>query len=284
MLRVVGYRVNFGAAVFPDPDKDDGCMPGRGVFDLRPGEPLLEDGSDNSQLEALAFTLRKHSPKGATPVAGTLAELGPSWVENETPTFVFLLTDGAPNCDVQGARCDIEHCILNIEQAEFEEFTCDDQINCCNEVAPHLCLDDDDTLTAISDLAAEGVSSYVIGMPGSEVYADVLSAMARAAGTERSDSETEYYRVEDAEDLAVTLTALGQQLSASCDFDLGSEPKQVDLVRVLLDDEALVPGDPDGFQWTSEQSIEILGKACNRWKKGRVFAVRVLEECTGDAR
>jgi hypothetical protein len=284
MLRATGYRVNYGAAVFPDPNADDGCAAGREVYTLRAGEPPLEDGSDNRQLQGLAFNLSKQSPTGATPVAATLRALFDQLTGYETPTALFLLTDGAPNCDVDNAPCDIDHCILNIERTELEGLTCDEQINCCDEFAQHLCLDDDDTIAAISDLAAAGVSTYVIGIPGSEVYADVLDAMARAAGTERTDSDTEYYRVEDAEDLAVTLTALGQQLSASCEFDLGSEPKHAELVRVLADDDVLVLDDPDGFAWTSARSIEILGRACNRWKKGRVFTVRVFEECTGKAR
>lgn len=284
MLRATGYRVNFGAAIFPDPNATNGCTAGREVFTLRPGEPQLEDGSDNRQLQGLSFTLSKYAPSGATPVAATLRALSDQLMAYETPTALFLLTDGAPNCDEGNDLCDIERCILNIEQAEVEDLVCDADLNCCNQLAPHLCLDDDDTIAAISDLAGAGVRTYVIGIPGSEIYADVLDAMARAAGTERDDAETEYYRVDDAEDLAVTLTALGQELSASCEFDLGSEPKHVDLVRVLLDDEALILDDPDGFRWTSERSIEIGGRACNRWRKGRVFSVRVLEECVGEAR
>lgn len=284
MLRLTGHRVNFGAAVFPDPSGTTGCDAGREVFDLRKGEPQLPNGDDNPQLEGLAFTLRKYSPRGATPVAGTLRALFDQLTAYETPTAVFLLTDGAPNCDERGDPCATDRCILNIEHTELEGVTCDDRFNCCNELAPHLCLDDDDTIAALSDLAEQGVSTFVIGIPGSETYAAVLDAMARAAGTARSDADAEYYRVTDAEDLALTLTTLGQELSASCDFDLGSEPRHSELVRVLLDDQVLELDHPDGFQWTSERSIEILGKACNRWKKGRVFTVRVLEQCTGEAR
>lgn len=284
MLRVVGYRVNFGAAVFPDPDKADGCTPGRAVFDLRPGEPLLEDGSDNSQLDALAFTLRKYSPKGATPVAGTLAELGPSWLQNETPTFVFLLTDGAPNCDLQHS-CSTDQCIPNIEGAEFENGpSCDDSYNCCTELFPHLCLDTDDTAQQLSNLAEAGIGTFVIGIPGSEIYAEQLDQLALATGNVNEGGDTDYYSVTDAEELALTLTKLGQELSASCAFDLGTSPNDPELLRVLLDDQTLAENDEDGWEWSGEQSLTLLGEACSAWLSGDVFRVRVLETCTGEAR
>lgn len=283
MLRVSGHRVNFAVSIFPDPAEDDGCAPGRTVFPLRPGEPLLSDGSDGPALEALSFNLRKYTPSGATPVSPTLLALSDELRELPTATRVFLLTDGAPNCGV--AACDPEQCIPNIEEARFEGApACDEDFNCCEQLFPHLCLDDAGVNAAIEDLSADGVETYVIGMPGSETYADVLSEMARAAGTARTDAASEYYPVADAEELASTLTTLGQQLSASCEFDLETTPLDVERVRVTLDGESLELEARNGFRWTSERSIEILGAACDDWREGAVSTLRVFEHCSGKAR
>jgi hypothetical protein len=285
MLRVTGYRVNFAAGVFPDPDANDGCAAGRSVFPLRAGEPALEDGSDNPALEALSFTLRKYSPRGATPVAATLVALTEELRELPTETRLFLLTDGAPNCGVESVGCETSRCIPNIESSHFEGAPrCDEDFNCCTELFPHLCLDDDGVLEALGDLRGQGVATYVIGIPGSETYADVLSSMARAAGTARSDAESEYYPVADAEELAQTLTTLGEQLSSSCEFNLGTVPLEVELVHVLIDEDDLELDADDGFRWTGEQSIEILGSACRSWRRGGASRLVVYEHCTGNAR
>jgi hypothetical protein len=90
--------------------------------------------------------------------------------------------------------------------------------------------------------------------------------------------------VEDAEELALTLTTLGEQLSSSCEFELGAEPEHPALIRVVLDDETLELDAPDGFAWPGPSAIEIEGEACRAWKQGDVSRVRVLEQCTGKAR
>ena len=90
--------------------------------------------------------------------------------------------------------------------------------------------------------------------------------------------------LDDAEELALTLTKLGQQLSASCTFDLGSAPEHPELLRVLLDDETVAEDDEDGWERSGEQALTLLGESCRAWLGGEVFRVRVLETCAGEAR
>lgn len=284
MLRHVGHRVNFGAALFPDPDEADGCSAGREVFGMRPGEPLADDGSDNDLLEALAFTLRKYSPDGATPVTSTLEMVAKTLETVKGPTALFLLTDGAPNCDLE-EPCALEQCIPNIESAEFQGGPrCNEEFNCCApDFLPHLCLDENDASRRLKELSDGGTPTYVIGIPGSEVYADVLDAMAIAAGTDRG-GDSAYYSVTDASDLALTLTDLGQQLSASCGFDLGSPPENAELLRVLLDGDETFQDEPDGWEWTGDQSIALKGTACDAWRASEILRVRVVESCKVEVR
>lgn len=276
MLRAVGHRVNYGAALFPE---GGGCEPGSEVFPVRPGDPKGADGNDGPVLDGLAFTLRKYSPAGATPVAATLRALTPALQDLEGETSVFLLTDGGPNCDL-AEPCSPSQCILNIEGYRLEDGRrCDEELNCCGpEFSPHLCLDTDDTEAALADLAALGIRSYVIGIPGSEVYADVLSRMAVAAGTAR-EAGVPYYQVDDAAALALTLSELGQELAVSCEFDLGEPPKSPERVTVVLDGEPLASAETDGWKWKTDAVVEITGSACRDWKHGKILKVQVFEGC-----
>ncbi len=286
MLLKVGHRVNFGAAVFPAPQSEDACAAGTEVFELRPGDRRPEDpAAVGPQLDALLFTLRKLTPTGATPVTATLQELLPALSELQSRTFLFLLTDGAPNCDTSES-CDPERCIANIEAFTFEDGTaCDDELNCCQAALfPHLCLDEDDASREVQKLRTNGVRTYIVGFPGSEVYADVLDEMARAAGTAQTDAGTAYYRVDDVEQLATTLTTLGQELSLDCHLELEEAPERAALVRVFANDVELEAEDADGWEWTTETSITLLGEACESWKHGEWDRIDILEGCEARVR
>ncbi len=277
MLRAVGHRINYGAASFPE---KGGCSAGAEVFPVREGDPRSEDGTDGPVLDGLVFTLRQQTPDGATPVAETIRELTPELSGLEGDTSVFLLTDGAPNCD-ETEPCTADSCIPNIEAIELEDGrVCGDQVDCCQPgLAPHLCLDDDDATSALAELAAGGVQTFVIGIPGSEVYADVLDAMAQAAGTAREGEETQYYQVDDAEELAITLSDLGERLSLTCEFDLGEQPERPDLVYVAAGEEVLEKGAKDGWQWQGDSVVLLTGQPCEDWKQGDTPKVQVFQGC-----
>lgn len=283
MLYAVGHRVNFGAAVFPEPG-GSACAPGTEVFTTRSGERPNAAGV-SPVVDALAFNLRKLSPTGATPVSATLRTLLPDLAALGDKTHLFLLTDGAPNCDLEES-CPTNRCIANIEGFSFEDGTrCDEMLNCCDvTLFPHLCLDDDDASDELAELRAAGVSTYVIGIPGSEVYASVLDEMADAAGTARLDEDTRYYRVDDVEALADTLARLGSELSLDCNFELEQEPERSALVGVFADGAELPLDDPDGWEWTSDRSIVLLGSACEDWQGGEWDRVEIIEGCASQVR
>jgi hypothetical protein len=269
--------VNFGAAVFPAPGDEDGCGAGAEVFSLRAGT-AGDGGLSQNQLDALLFTLNKNSPDGATPVSPTLEALYSTLTELGPKTHVFLLTDGAPNCDLEEG-CSEDRCIANIEGFSLGEgLDCDESLNCCTiELFPYLCLDDDDTTRQLERLRKADVSTYVVGIPGSEIYADILDDMANAAGTEQHDAGTDYYRVDDVEELAQTLTELGQELALDCEIELEVTPERPELVNVLAEDELLEK--EEDWEWTSESSVVLLDEACDKWQRGRWDEVRVVEGC-----
>jgi hypothetical protein len=279
-MRSVGHRINVGAATFPAKSGSDGCSAGEEVFPVIAGDPQAADGAaDGPVLNSLLAKLSRRSPWGATPTAATLELLAPQWAELEGKTSAFLLTDGAPNCDVQ-EPCSAADCILNIEGASFENGpACAENFNCCaQDLFPHLCLDKNGTTQVISGLRENGVQLYVLGIPGSEIYADVLNAMAQAAGTER-DGDLAYYRVTDAADLALTLLELGRELSRGCELDLGDTPARRDLVNVFADDEPLVFEADNGWVWTGDDQLLLTGEPCEAWKSGETERLNVFEGC-----
>ena len=100
------------------------------------------------------------------------------FIGGDADSYAFLLTDGAPNCNAT-AGCGAETCTPNLEGGcGFDDPT----INCCD---PSLglydfrwCLDAQPTIDAVQYLADHGVQTFVIGMPGTDAYAQLLGRLA----------------------------------------------------------------------------------------------------------
>jgi hypothetical protein len=276
MLSGVQTRVNFGAALFPNPTDGASCNAGAEVFTI-----TTEDHPQSKQgvtLEALLTTLSQFIPEGGSPVSSTLAALQPTLLAFKEPTYVFLLSDGAPNCNPE-VNCGADQCIPNIEGLSFDNgIVCDEATNCCQpDWLPHLCLDEDATNTQLGTLAEAGISTYVIGMPGSITYSDILGRMAEAGGTQREGEELLYYQVNDAPDLAAILIGLGQEILVDCQIALDFAPTAPDLLHIYADEEEIPT---EGWQLTGEQTVELLGDTCEQWRTGQLPEVRVRQTCT----
>lgn len=281
-LRSVGRRVNYGAAQFPSQDDAEGCAPGEEVFEVRPGDSTQagDAGADGPTLSALMFTLRKRDPEGSTPTGATLAALRPRLQALGPKTSVFLLTDGAPNC-AELSSCESGSCMGDIEGLTLTNgMICGQDVECCSaDLFPWLCLDEEGTNQSLAALAAAGVHTFVIGLPGTDAYADVLDAMAVAAGTARSGEGPAYYRVSDVEELAQTLGSLGEELALTCELELSEGPSRKDKVMLLADGEALAAEDPDGWTWAGPQTVVLQGESCQRWRAGEWDELNVVEGC-----
>ncbi len=276
MLRAVGDRVHFGAALFPS-GEGNGCHAGGEVFPMRRGDPSNADGANGPGVAALAFTLAKRVPSGATPIRETLQILRPRLEALEGPVFVFLLTDGAPNCSQR--PCSAAGCIPNLEQQWLtEDIACDSDFNCCApELFPHLCLDDSATLEELRLFSERGIRTFVIGLPGSAPFAGVLDSMAVAAQTAR-DATPRYYPTTDTVDLALTLSDLAQKLTVDCTLTL--ERPTTRPVLVVADEATLAPGE-DTWRWLAEGSqLQLVGSTCQAWKAGEISNIKLVQDCT----
>jgi hypothetical protein len=276
LVQNLGPLIRVGAAVFPGESATDGCEAGEEVFAMTQGD-LVSTGEGPTTKAFRKAILRE--PFGGTPTAATIAALTAHLTSLPGRTVVLLATDGGPNCNA-GASCDAEHCIANIEH-DPGDLGCYPDQNCCDPdyYTAEMCLDEDATVEAIGGLSAAGVAVYVIGIPGSETYGAVLDHMAEAAGTAApAPSTTSYYRVDDLDGLGAVLSSIAG-VAISCDFELASAPPQKDLTNVYLD-RALLPQDPvDGWAFTSDTTIALLGEACVRLKTGQVKEVQIVAGC-----
>src|SRR5690606_27047466 len=155
-----------------------------------------------------------------TTVAATLFGLAPTFLGLSPRPSLILITDGAPNCNPD-LSCASSDCIPNLEQERLGDLVCGEAIDCCDPAilpeAGRNCIDDSRSETALTELLDAGIHSYIVGMPGSEVFADALGRMAQAGGTARAaDSGTTYHSVRDTADLAQSLFSIGSELSLSC--------------------------------------------------------------------
>jgi hypothetical protein len=283
LLRVIGHRVRYGAAAFPTTANPDDCSAGGQVFAPALGGLPPCEGGDDPVLSSFLTRLGTLAPLGATPTAATLRAIRPSLGELEGETYVVLVTDGAPNCDLE-AVCGAEACTLNIEGATVAGRSCDGGFNCCDpeltgEGMGGYCVDADDTEAAVAELAEDGIATYVVGMPGAEAYAALLGRLATAGGTAREDAGAPYYAVADSDALYEALYAIGTGIALRCSITLDAPPSDPSLVNVYFDGE-VVPADPEeGWSWDDETTIQVSGGACERLKSGAVLDARAVFGC-----
>jgi hypothetical protein len=312
----LGPRAKVGAAVFPGPDADDAtqCLAGSEVFAPQQGSaPAGFFGPTPAQLSQTLLNLPAF---GGTPTAATLTALTPYLQSLGRNTFVVLATDGAPNCNAT-ASCDIANCQVNIAGQ------CTAGGNCCAGAGNNTnCNDTNPTLAAIRALAAPApfadassadaaaaedaaldaddggdadagapapsgppaIPVYVVGVPGSAPFAQILTEMAIAGGTARTDPSASavYYDVSstDQEAFASTLSAVAAQITGSCTLQLDAEP-DAGAVNLFFDGVPVPQTSADGgTAWTLEgATVTVLGSACDSILKGSVLDVRVVVGC-----
>jgi hypothetical protein len=219
------------------------------------------------------------SAAGGTPTAATLRALAASIEGFGGRTYVILATDGGPNCNA-GATCAVAQCTDNIENQPG----CPPggTHNCCTDPnfgAGLACLDAQPTIDAVTAIANAGVPVYVMGVPGSAPYANLLDQLAQAGGTARG-SEPQYYAVDTADEGAfyTAMSKIAAKITGTCTLTLDHVPPDPGLLNVYLDGQPLPQAGPDG--WTLNGTIVfILGASCQKILAGDVLSVQVVAGC-----
>jgi hypothetical protein len=269
--------VKVGAAAFPDQSSADSCQAGGEIYPPTFGNP----GAFNQATRFLV-------PNGGTPTAATLTALLPeltALAQLPGKTLAVLATDGGPNCDA-AAMCDISECGENIEGCSPGDTCCADDTNCCVPQGPNdpyadqralNCVDGAATVAAVAALHAAGVDVSIIGIPGSEVYADVLTDMAFAGGAALSAAPF-YYDVQDLGTLGSILQSIAGA-GISCDITIGDPPPTQGETNVYLGQQ-IVDFDPDnGWTWSAPNVVTLHGVACAELQSGEVSQVQVVTGC-----
>lgn len=231
-------EVDFGLMLYPDGNADfNVCREG-----------ALEVGLSNDSAFDIVDELEQAYPGGGTPTAATLEEAKD--VLDGLPAsggarVVVLATDGGPGCneslDTDSCRC-------------LHAGECTSSFNC---------LDDENTIAATAALTAAGYSVFVIGIPGSENFSDVLNDLADAGGT-ALPGERSFYEANDADALATSLENIASRV-ATCRFDLDVAVADASDVTVTVGS-AGVPHDPsrsNGWDLVDEDTIELFGATCD---------------------
>ena len=294
VLSDVRGTLNLGLEFFPATGTDVPIPPDCASADLCCAMPSrsrmdVDIGPGETTVPEILALLSAVDPAGGTPTAIALAhaaeyfDWGPG-SSLEGDRYVLLATDGGPNCNPD-VSCTVEECTLNIEDSAG----CPpDGFSCCDNNAT-ACLDHDETLTQIQNLADLGVQTIVVGIPGTEVYGSRLDAYAEAGGFQRPDGETGYYAVASsggAEALADTLREVTTSLVDLCEI-LVSEPfPNPNQVNVAVDCVLVPCGEPadSGSHWyfddPEDPSLIILdGPICDTIRRGDATRIDLLFGC-----
>jgi hypothetical protein len=275
IMRSLGPRANFGAMVYPG-NVTDTCAPGIEVMATRPGDPpssTVDGPTTTMLLDRTAI-----APTGGTPTSASLAAALPIVQKLPGKTFVILATDGAPNCNAL-ATCGYDKCMPNMENVEG----CPKEgpFNCCQppEGYRENCLDAPASVGAATNLRTANVPVYVIGLPGTAAYANVLDELAVAGGTAGPVSP-KYFAVDAANEAAMldALKKVAAKIVATCEFTLKDEPADPNLVNVYVD-EVVLPYDPAATWKIEGKTVTLLGDTCTKVLNGDVLGVRIIAGC-----
>jgi hypothetical protein len=269
LVHDVSHLIRAGAAVFPlGATITDACHVGGEVFPPALDNPLGFDAATKNIM-----------PSGGTPTAATLVALEPTLLALGGKTVVVLATDGGPNCNPKAA-CTASECMVNIEQCPQAGTCCDPGQNCCAPGAvggPGDCIDHQAVVQAVADLAGAGVNVYVVGIPGSGAYSNVLADMAFAGKTAQLVAPF-YYDVKNLGTLGAVLSTIAGGL-LSCDFPLADPPMDPSQTNVYLDQKLLLADPVNGWSWSSPGVVTLHGSACAALKSGAVGQVQIVSGC-----
>jgi hypothetical protein len=212
----------------------------------------VEIGPGTEVASQVVEALNEVGPGGGTPTAKALEaaleyfEVG-GGKDLEGDRYVLLATDGGPNCNLD-LTCDADTCTSNLDGQ------CPSG-NCCDGEAA-ACLDDAAVVAQIEALAELGVPTFVIGIPGTEQYAEYLDTFA-TAGTVPNPDGPAYYAVSaegGAEALTQTFIDITTHLVRSCEVELETLPPDRMRVNVAVDCEFVPEDEGDGAGWSLHEA------------------------------
>jgi len=259
VMAQVNDSARFAVEIFPQPGAG-ACATGQEVM-----PPTRGNGVQTVQ-DFLVLT--SPDPDGGTPTAATLESLAMRMTGAKN-TWAILATDGGPNCNDM-ISCDTNRCILNIEALGGCTLS---GPNCCKLTSQN-CIDDVRTIDAVKKLKSAGVPTFVVGVPGSEIYTPVLEGMAYAGGTAR-DSSPRYYRADTPDVLTATLQEIASNIVRGCTLHLDRAPHFPAGVRVSIRGVWRAQGSDFSI---AGDVLTLIGDACSAYN-GEIAQLHVEDGC-----
>lgn len=278
-LSGVQAEVDMGLQLYPA-DGTQCDVPGDNGADV-----AIADGT--TAHPSIVSTMNARTPAGGTPTAAALARARRYFTQGAGMALtgdrvVLLATDGGPNCNAN-ITCTADTCTSNLTKQP----NCDVDMgmgNCCDEgIHPDLalsCLDDSATIAEVEALAAAGIRTLVVGIPGSEAFRDILEAMAVAGGG--SDGYFEVDAAQNVSQLTALLRGITEGLITSCKLRLASLPPDLDNINVEIDGETIRQTGDDGWELdrdTSPPTVIIKGATCAALEADGAKTVDIIYGC-----
>ena len=246
VLPSVEVDVSMGLVAFPAagvPNEAPGACTAPTALDVVP--------SFNNSAGVLRV-LDMSSPAGGTPTNAALRVAAQFFATEPNPIarrFVVLATDGGPNCNANAGTAPSCRCSAP---------------GYCPFGADSNCLDDAATLNTLRMMHANGIDTFVIGLPGTESLGDVLDAMADAGGQPRAPTPR-YYNAGSTTEIESAFGSITSGL-VNCRFHLDMAPPDPSLVDLRLGGTSLRydPTHADGWDWSDATHTEIVfyGATC----------------------
>jgi hypothetical protein len=293
-LTATNSSIAFGLELFPFPvDKTKpiplACTDNCCEMPAAPGINVAI-GPSSTAVPKILSALDASGPAGGTPTAEALRRALDYFTKGAGATlkgdrYVLLATDGGPNCD-STLSCDASSCTTNLDGAcsiPGGASCCDPQFG--GAAALSRCLDDAGTEAQIKALRTAGVRTFVVGIPGSEVYGDALDAFATAGGEALASGAHKYFAVA----ASGGVTALGSALESitkgiitTCRLVLGSKPPDLEKLNVTIDGAVVPQAGPDGWSIDTSSSppaVVLKGATCAEVEKNGAQKVVIQYGC-----
>jgi hypothetical protein len=190
-------NLNMGLLLFPGQGVSSDCssMGPETCCEIPAGEAAVnvKIGPASQSVDEILNVVNSTSPGGLTPTSIAL-DAAYNYFQGEGAMlegdkYILLVTDGGPNCNGALSCGDVE-CTLTLDG------TCQEGDDCCGtNTGPYWCVDHADTAAKIDGLRQAGVRTIVVGIPGSEAYADWLDGFAQVGGAEAEGGTHMYYEV-----------------------------------------------------------------------------------------
>ena len=284
---VVG-QINFGLELYPfsaDPPIPLDCT--EGCCNVAPDATAVNVPIEAGQsgVDKILDAVNGTSPGGGTPTAAALSSALQYFTTGagaalQGKKFVLLATDGGPNCNSFNT-CDDQHCTTNLDGH------CPAGSNCCDKNGP-ACLDDAAVVKQIQALQTAGVSTFVVGIPGSEAYSQYLDTFAVSGGVTNPAAPPSYYAVSakgGVQGLVDVFMSITTHLVRNCDVALetGNTPMNSDLINVAVDCKVVPYADGAGWaimdSGSDQKTLTIAGDVCNAIQTKGAGRVDVVYGC-----